>query len=519
VNLNSLALIPAEAGSKPNGLLRGMKLASNPIDVGLFKAQLAARSGVIAAKSSTSVDAMAAIKSRLDVLEKQIQGQLQSGASVSDVSTQLADSLATSVAAQLGISTADAKTRLQSAFQSALSPPGQTGPPGTTADRARTLAQRFATIANIATRVANGESGQLNRLVGNILDAKPAKETPAPATTPQPTPPAAAAGDSPSQGTSDQDVVSRVLTSFSQQAQLTVPQTPTLTAAAASDGKSVSIPSAQAIATGGNTLLGRILTRASQAADARQTVSSDSESEGSANVTSASTKSLQAAITSFLQSFEAAPATRATKTASTDTTSQDGTFTGLLAPSDQANTASAFAPSVAPFTIDAAPATAQSTSATPLHPAADPSAIVEQLVQGVFTRNLSDSSEIRLKLMPENLGDLTVKLSVSQAGTVSAHVIAQSVDVRDALIAGQSQLSKALADAGLKLDSFSVDVNSGFFAQGQGQSQQRSSTGRRAFFEGSDADESGDDSSINAVPSFGPPLLAHQNFGALNYLV
>jgi len=134
VNLNSLALIPAEAGTKPNGLLRGMKLASNPIDVGLFKAQLAARSGVIAAKSSTSVDAMAAIKSRLDVLEKQIQGQLQSGASVSDVSTQLADSLATSVAAQLGISTADAKTRLQSAFQSALSPPGQTGPPGTTAD-------------------------------------------------------------------------------------------------------------------------------------------------------------------------------------------------------------------------------------------------------------------------------------------------------------------------------------------------------------------------------------------------
>ncbi|GAC1591326.1 MAG: hypothetical protein NVS3B28_19070 [Candidatus Velthaea sp.] len=462
MNLIIPVLTPAQAGTNPNSPApAGTKLGSVPIDIAVFKAQLAAR--VKAPVGGASI--VVADRSRLDALEKKILDQLQTGVSIQDISARLAASLASSVAAQLGIGTADALARLQSVFQSALSPPGQTGPPGTTADLARSLAQRFAQVANIATRVANGESGQLNRLVGNILDAKSAKDTPAPAPT---APPSA-----------EPDLV-----------------------------QSVKLAPAQAIATGGTTLLGRILARAAQAAENRDPAPAVVET-GSATL---ATKPLQPALTSFLQSFDSALATRAGKNENADISTDDGS---VATPN-----ASAFMPVAPAFTIDAAQSPTAPAPATPPHPAAvDTSAIVDQVLRGVFARNLGQSNEIRLRLVPEHLGDVTVQLSVSATGTVSAHVLAQSADVRDALVAGQSQLTKSLADAGLKLTSFSVDVNSGYFAQQHGQSQQHQPGGRRSFFAGHDADEGGDESALSAIPSFGPPLVANQNFGKLNYLV
>jgi flagellar hook-length control protein FliK len=99
--------------------------------------------------------------------------------------------------------------------------------------------------------------------------------------------------------------------------------------------------------------------------------------------------------------------------------------------------------------------------------------------------------------------------------------MAQTPAAHDALVAGQGQLTRALADAGLKLSSFNVDLAGGFasFQQQQQQqsSQQGASNGRNLLLGGVDTTES-DDASLVAAPNFGPPVLAGMNWSALNYL-
>jgi flagellar hook-length control protein FliK len=181
-------------------------------------------------------------------------------------------------------------------------------------------------------------------------------------------------------------------------------------------------------------------------------------------------------------------------------------------------------PSVPGFAIDQASAStsgasAQSTAAqTPV----DTSAIVEQVLRGAFLQTNGTSSSIRLSLVPEHLGDVSVKLNVDASGNVSAHVTAQTVEAGNALTQGQSQLTRSLAEAGLKLTSFSVDVsNSGLGgnANGQQQPSQQPFTGRHIPNTGLDADApSGDESALLAVPTFGPPIVANRTLGAYNYL-
>jgi flagellar hook-length control protein FliK len=55
-------------------------------------------------------------------------------------------------------------------------------------------------------------------------------------------------------------------------------------------------------------------------------------------------------------------------------------------------------------------------------------------------RNVGQSSEIRLTLVPDSLGHVSVKLVVD-AGSVTAHMVADTPEVRDALVAAQPQLA------------------------------------------------------------------------------
>jgi flagellar hook-length control protein FliK len=128
------------------------------------------------------------------------------------------------------------------------------------------------------------------------------------------------------------------------------------------------------------------------------------------------------------------------------------------------------------------------------------------------------SSEIRLSLVPETLGDVSVKLTVD-AGNVSAHVIADTPEVRDAIVSAQPELSRSLADAGLKLTSFTVDVSGGGFAGFAQQQNDGSQTGQRSN-RGTNAIDSDDDEdmAVDAVPTFGPPIDAVRNPGDLNHL-
>jgi len=553
MNQSLSALIPIPIGNTSGLSFNGLGASKVPssIETGLFSVQLAQQLTTLNKPNVTVVNSptpkpATTDNSALAKLQKNILDQLHAGASAADVANRLATSLASSVAQQLGVTTDNARMQLQTAFASALAPPGQTGPPVSTADIARTLAQQFAQVADAATRVASsGESGQLNRFVGNILDADTAKETLAPPTTPTAsgTPTAtgttatpAAGSDSAARDASDSDKVTRALVAF--QAQLTSaapPSSPpsltnpvTIAAAAASDGRVVQLAPAQAIATAGDTPLGRILARAAQAANITSgTAAAESDATPASTVSlvaqpSVAQSATDAAVTTFLQSFASANATLA---GSNDPASKarDDETSALLLPSNGSTDAPSFVPVAPPFTIDTSQQTAPAVSAPPSPPpaATDANAIVGQVLQGAFLKNLGQSSEIRMQLVPEHLGEVNIKLTVT-GDNVSAHVIAQTSDVHDALVAGQSQLTKSLSDAGLKLTSFNVDVANngfaGFAQQQQSQSQQRPSGGQRTLL-GSDADDSGSDTTLQAIPSFGPPLLANQDFGSLNYLV
>ncbi len=116
-------------------------------------------------------------------------------------------------------------------------------------------------------------------------------------------------------------------------------------------------------------------------------------------------------------------------------------------------------------------------------------------------RTLSDGSQtVRMRLVPESLGSVTVNLQV-QGNSVNATMTAQNTDVRDALLANQQMLTRSLADAGMKLSSFTVNLaNQGQYQQQQNAYQSRFGTTRR--FVG--VTTSSDDDAIASVPSYGP---------------
>jgi hypothetical protein len=139
--------------------------------------------------------------------------------------------------------------------------------------------------------------------------------------------------------------------------------------------------------------------------------------------------------------------------------------------------------------------------------------VVDQLVRGMRIQTVDGQSEVRLRLDPAQLGDVSIKLIVS-GGTVDASITASSAAARDALASGQAQLARTLADAGLKLQGFSVGLGGGA-AGGNGDRSNPNSDpwprpqARRIGGLGPlEADEPADEFGLLAVPSFGPPLYS-----------
>ena len=111
--------------------------------------------------------------------------------------------------------------------------------------------------------------------------------------------------------------------------------------------------------------------------------------------------------------------------------------------------------------LHAAANAAAPSAAAPTTQPLDVQALVEQMIAGMQLRTASDgSSQMQIKLVPEHLGEVAVKLTVSGTN-VTANVVAQSADTRTTLLANHQQLARSLADSGLKLTGFSVDVSGG----------------------------------------------------------
>lgn len=570
-----LNILPSVGNLPPSTKLKGALIAL-PASTGLFSTQLASTLATAAKKTSGAAtadpsvsrsDAIGDSSPALANLQTQIAAALNAGQSLSSIIANLSASLATSVAAKLGTTSEGARTRLQSAFASALSPPGQTGPPLTTAQQAQTLAQTFLQVASVATGVANGESGQQNRFLGTDLDAATAKANPAPTTTP----PTATAQNASVVPVPRTDLDSTLRSATTALAKLTAPAASSFAAASPQgDGRSVALPDpALAQTTGGDTLLGRVLTRATLAASSVPGTGNATPSTTAATLASAISESganglsaaalnvtgtlpglpspqsqqiaaagvptsnpaiaPQSGINAFLQAFTSAlsSATSTAAAAKHDTSEKEASLDrSLLLPgASSPASSSTFVPSVPAFSISqSGPATAgiPQASAPAGYEPVDTSAIVEQVLRGAFMQTNGTLSQIRLQLDPAHLGEVSVKLNVDSSGNVSAHVLAQTADVRDALISGQQQLTRSLADAGMKLSSFTVDVSGGGLggnANGQNGQSQQPSTGRPALVSGIDAEGgSSDEAALLAEPTFGPPLVASRSLGNLNQL-
>jgi flagellar hook-length control protein FliK len=158
------------------------------------------------------------------------------------------------------------------------------------------------------------------------------------------------------------------------------------------------------------------------------------------------------------------------------------------------------------------------TAPGPASPAAgatvDPSAVVEQIVKGMAMRTTGDgTSEVRLHLVPDQLGAVTIKLSVN-GPNVTATAIAQNADVRNALVANQQHLTRSLAESGLKLTSFTVNYSGGDAGQNDRNRDRAAGFGRRYAVHELPA------APADATPGLGsgPDLVPGSMLALFNYL-
>ena len=503
----------------------GSQSASAPatgLDGALFKAQLGdsivartATNGTVTASNSSPAP------SATVALARAVKAKLDAGSSLSDIISQLASSLATSVATQLGISPQAAQTRLAQAFSQALQPT-DTGPPGSNAERASTLATRFRQIAELATRVTNGDQGQpIRSIAGNSSDAETAKANPAPNPDSILNDALQALAGTPSPATGTATTV----TSAAAAAVATA-------TAAAGDGRTIAISPLDAIAAGGDTPLGRMLARATLSDPTRTSPvaapimgPSHGPAQPGGNPVSTPIAVIGSAdpVDAFVTAFTGALA----RGDEAGTQRHAADLAPDVATADPTQTATASPQPIASFALptahDAVAIAPPNPPALPQAQHADANAVVDQMLRGLSIRTTDGQSEVRLRLVPEQLGDISIKLTVS-GGSVDASITAHTADAQNALAGAQPQLAKSLADAGLKLQSFSVGLAGGDFADPHDQSRSDDRSTKPALrrigaVDAVDADTA-PEASLLAVPSFGPPIYAaNPALGALNYLV
>jgi|SRR5579884_961820 len=422
-------------------------------------------------------------------LLSQIAGLLQNGTPMATIVDRLAKQLADALAGATGNADAnDSKTRstLQRALAGALAPPG-TSPPLSNGELAKALEQRLKNLLTTLTSEP-ATAGQQSEFSGQVLDANSARETPAQQKSPTST-----------------DASADEVNAF---AQALLQKVATGTAAPATP-QTRGVPD----------VLTRILARAANA-DAQRGARVAASSATSTTVKT--TASSNAASPSAL--FERLIAIIAEHGGNQSDANADKQFaqdfasnqnaTGMVPAAHQTQSnvpsAPAFATQIASASTPAAPAQ----SAAHAYSAADPHAIIEQVIKGITMRDSGTTSEVRMRLQPEHLGDVALKLTVS-GNTITANVIAQNAHVRDLLLSNQQQLARSLSEAGLSLGNFSVDVSGGNAGFTQQQAQQQRASVRPGAFDAALATEQLQWSD----PRFGPPLLPAGKSLVLNYLV
>ena len=165
--------------------------------------------------------------------------------------------------------------------------------------------------------------------------------------------------------------------------------------------------------------------------------------------------------------------------------------------------------------------------AAPVQQAQDPYNVMQQVVDQARLIRSDANTEMVIRLNPEHLGELTLRVAVTASGAINATFHTENAQVRGLLESSMIQLKQELQQQGLKVNN--VDVQSGlsqdFFAQSQAGQQgypqpqhsaRNQSADRRAFE--SDADALTVNTAVNGAAETESAANVGESEG-VNYLV
>ncbi|HEV3155109.1 MAG TPA: flagellar hook-length control protein FliK [Candidatus Baltobacteraceae bacterium] len=439
----------------------------------------------------------------------QLAAAIQSGTPLALIANQIAGNLAGALNKAAGNQgNPNAQSTLARAMASALAPPG-TSPPGSGTEQAAILQQRLASLVSRLVGEANN-AGQQSEFSGTVLDANSARETPAQQTKSQ------FGGAQAAPDAVSSYVQSLLNAAASNAAANGAAATPASLASLAASASAAASNSAQTTAL--PDILTRMLARAAsadaqrngeviaravpEAAGATTGTQHVSAGNGNSNTNAAALFERLIAIVAEEQSASQNGSDSKGQSQGSPSQSQGSDSTTLPVAAQTAG-GPAFTSQVQNQTASAAP-----------YSPVDPNAVIEQLVKGISMRSSGSSSEVQLRLQPEHLGNVALKLTVV-GNTINANIVAQTADVRDMLLANQQHLVRSLAEAGLSLGKFSVDVSGGNTGFTQQQSQQQAQAGRSISAGGSllsNEDETWEDQ------RFGPAISSGSASLVFNYL-
>lgn len=107
---------------------------------------------------------------------------------------------------------------------------------------------------------------------------------------------------------------------------------------------------------------------------------------------------------------------------------------------------------------------------TPTTPFADVHQVLDQIVEQTKVIAKPENTEMVMKLKPEHLGELTLKVAIEN-GVVNASFHSNNPEVRSLIEASLPQLKQELANTGLKVDNVSVYAGLSQFQSNQEQNQ------------------------------------------------
>jgi flagellar hook-length control protein FliK len=116
--------------------------------------------------------------------------------------------------------------------------------------------------------------------------------------------------------------------------------------------------------------------------------------------------------------------------------------------------------------------------ATPGRPGATPGAAVDQVAVKLTSSAKDGGGKISIRLNPEELGKVDVKLEIGRDGAVRATVSADRPETLELMQRDARALEKALQDAGLKTDSNSLQFESRDGRNASGQQHADAETAR-----------------------------------------